>query len=283
MKDSKEYTKKIQKLHRTLKRKYPKVEPVFFEEPADAIVYGIVSEHLKEKATQTAMKRFAEYFVDLNDLRVARTEEIVEVLGEDSQASRTAALTLCQVLGGIFNKHHRMSLESLKKAGKRPARAAIEKMPGISLYVIDFCMLTAFQGHAIPLNTAMLEYLKANDLVHPEATELEIEGFLSKQISAKNGYEFFLLLRHESELLVKTRKTTRKKTKSKETATDAETIVETEIAAEAEAETETETEPKKKTTKKKSATTQKNKNKTTTKATPKTTKKVKKKTTKQKK
>jgi hypothetical protein len=45
----------------------------------------------------------------------------------------------------------------------------------------------------------MTEYLKGNELVDPEADEQEIEGFLAKQIPAKNGYEFYSLLRQESE------------------------------------------------------------------------------------
>jgi hypothetical protein len=60
-------------------------------------------------------------------------------------------------------------------------------------------MLTALQGHAIPLNSAMIDYLKTNELVHTEAGYEEIEGFLTRQIPAKNAYEFYSLLRHESE------------------------------------------------------------------------------------
>jgi len=45
----------------------------------------------------------------------------------------------------------------------------------------------------------MLEYLRKSELVHPEADEQEIEGFLAKQIAAKDGYEFYWLLRRESE------------------------------------------------------------------------------------
>jgi ribosomal protein S13 len=49
----------------------------------------------------------------------------------------------------------------------------------------------------------MIGYLKGNKLVDPEADEQEIEGFLTRQISAKNAYEFYALLRHESELAVR--------------------------------------------------------------------------------
>jgi len=219
MKNSKEYSKKIQRLHRSLSRKYPKVQKVVHDEPVDAIVYAIISAELSEKATESAIKRFADYFVDLNDLRVSQTEEIVGIWGEDTPVTRNIASTITRVLRGVFNEYHKMSLEALKKTGKRPARQILEKMDGTSRFIVDYCMLTSLQGHAIPLTKGMIEYLKSKELVYPDANAQQIGGFLAKQISAKNGYEFYALLRRESE----TRKTKKKKktktTRKKKTTT----------------------------------------------------------------
>ncbi len=199
MKNSKEYSKKIQRLHRSLSRKYPKVQKVIYDEPADAIVYAIISAELSEKATAAVIKKFADQFVDLNDLRVSRTEEIVEFLGGDNSVTRTIASTITTVLRAVFNEYHKVSLEALKKTGKRPARQILEKMEGTSRFVVDYCMLTSLQGHAIPLTKGMIEYLKSKELVYPDADEQQIGGFLAKQISANKGYDFYALLRRESE------------------------------------------------------------------------------------
>ena len=110
MKNSKEYSKKVHKLYRSLKRKYRKVQEVIYDEPADAVVYAIVSENLSETATQSAIKRFADYFVDLNDLRVSRAEEIVEVLGSDTPLTRDIASALTMVLRAVFDKYNTVSL-----------------------------------------------------------------------------------------------------------------------------------------------------------------------------
>jgi len=199
MKNSKDYSRKIQKLYSSLNRKYPKVQKVTHDEPTDAIVYGIICSKLDEKTTGSAIKRFSDYFIDLNDLRVSRIEEIVEMLGTDTPVTREVALTITTVLRAIFNEYHNVSLEGLKKTGKRPARHALEKLEGTSRFVVDYCMLTSLQGHAIPLTEGMIAYLKSKELVYPDASEQEIEGFLAKQISAKKGYEFYALLRRESE------------------------------------------------------------------------------------
>jgi len=199
MKNSKNYSRKIQKLQSSLNRKYPKVQKVTHDEPTDAIVYGIICSRLDEKTTKSAIKKFSDYFIDLNDLRVSRIEEIVEMIGADTPVTRDVALTITTVLRAIFNEYHKVSLEGLKKTGKRPARQALEKMEGTSRFVVDYCMLTSLQGHAIPLTEEMIAYLKSKELVYPDADEQEIGGFLAKQITAKKGYEFYALLRRESE------------------------------------------------------------------------------------
>ena len=209
MKNSKDYVKKIRKLHRSLNRKFPKVQKVIYDEPLDAIVYAIISAELSEKAAESAIKKVSDYFISLNELRVSRTEEIVEILGEDTPVTRTIASTITTVLMAVFNQYHKVSLQTLRKLGKRPARQILEKCEGTDRFIVDYCMLTSLQGHAIPLTKAMVEYLKSKELVYLEADAQQIAGFLAKQISAKNGYEFYALLRKESEAR-KTKKKTKK-------------------------------------------------------------------------
>jgi len=217
MKNSKEYSKRVHKLYRSLKRKYPNVQRVVYDEPVDALVYAIISERMSEPATQSVIKRFSDYFVDWNDLRISRAEEIVEVLGSDTSAAKDIALALTTALRSVFNKYNMISLKALCKMSKRPARAVLEKMDGTSRFVVDYCMLTSLQGHAIPLTKKMIEYLRSNELVHAEADEREIEGFLARQISAENAYEFYSLLRCKSEAhKVRKKKKTVHKTKAEE-------------------------------------------------------------------
>lgn len=216
MKNSSEYSKKLRRLYNSLKRKYPKIQPVTHDDLVEALIYSIVSENLTARAAQTAMKRLAENFVDFNDLRVSRSEEIIETLGEDTPETKQIASSLTRALAAVFNRYNTLSLEALEKIGKRPAKQALGQMDGTSRFVVNYCVLTALHGHAIPLTGRMLEYLRDNELVHPDADEQEIAGFLTRQIPARNGYEFYRLLRAQSELRKGRKKTTRKK-KTKKT------------------------------------------------------------------
>jgi len=219
MKNSKDYSKKILKLYRSLSRKYPKVQKISHEKVIDAMIYAVISAELSEKQTDSILRKFTDYFVDWNDLRVSRAEEIVEVLGKGTNAEMDIASRITRILNSIFNDYHKVSLESLKKIGKRPAKQALEKIDGISRYMVDYCLLTALGGHAIPLTDVMIKYLRNNELINPDADDQQIGGFLAKQISARNGYEFYALLRHESESIKIKKKTKTKTTRKKKSET----------------------------------------------------------------
>jgi len=76
-------------------------------------------------------------------------------------------------------------------------------------------MLTAIDAHAIPLTAMMVKYLRDNELVHPEADEQDIEGFLTRLIPASSGYDFYFLLRQESEESLTGKKRRKRKTTKK--------------------------------------------------------------------
>ena len=207
MKDSSQYSKKVQKLYRSLKRNLGKKANMQYDEPVEALVYAVLSENLTESQAQSSLKKIKDYFVDFNDLRVASVEEIADVLGADIPAGRNTATVLLGTMRAVFEKYNMLTLQPLKKMGKRPAKQVLEKFAGSTPFVVDYIMLTALQGHSIPLNPAITDYLKKNEFVHPEAGYEEIEGFLTRQISAKNACEFYQLLRRQSESPKSRRKT----------------------------------------------------------------------------
>jgi endonuclease III len=210
MKNSRQHAQRLRKLYRTLKRVHSKVEPVSHDDPVDALIYGVISEKRSAPAAEAALKGIRRTFINWNDLRVSRVEEIAEVLGGDGAAGRDTAALLTAALRAIFDMYHMVSLEPLKKLGKRPAKQAIEKLAGVSRFAVDYCMLTSLEAHAIPLTDRMLEYLKRHKIVDAHASEDEIEGFLARQVSAKSAYEFYALLRQECECPRITEKDVRK-------------------------------------------------------------------------
>ena len=161
MKEAKNFGDKVQQVARALKHKQQKCESPVYEEPVDAIVFAVLSEHTTSQQAQAAYKKIKEHFIDLNDLRVSRPEEIVEAAGSEAAITNQTAMNLISILKAIFEKYNMVSLADLKRQGKKQIRDAIAKYPGISEFVIDYCMLTAFGAHAIPLTDRMFEFLKS--------------------------------------------------------------------------------------------------------------------------
>ena len=199
MKDSKEYSPKLTKLFRSLKRKYGKADIPTYDDPVQSIVDALVSENMNQDAAAKAMKRMKSHFVDLNDVRVCRNEEILEVFRDTSPEAEKSASAITKTLNTIFEKYDKVSLDTLGHDGKRQAKKDLEEVEGLTSFAVSYCFLTALDGHAIPLNEKMLTYLRDNDLVHPEASEHDIAGFLERAIAATDAYTFYVALRTEAE------------------------------------------------------------------------------------
>jgi len=227
MNDSKEYSLKLAKLAKSLKRSGEKPQMPTFEDPIEAVVYGLLSETITEAAAAKIYKRIKSHFIDFNDLRVSRVEEIQDVMRDISEPSEKSARAITQVLNTIFDKTDRISLEPLCHEGKRQAHKELLEIPGVTRFAADYAFVTALGGHAVPLTGRMLDYLKQNGFVHPEATPEDINGFLERQIPASDAYEFYALLRNEVEqgtgiaaagAVEKKKKAAKKTTATKKTA-----------------------------------------------------------------
>lgn len=199
MKDSKDYSPKIAKLLRSIKRTGQTCPMPQYSDPVEAVVYGLLCEQMSEAAAGRTYKRIKSHFLDLNDLRVSRLEEILDVFKDTSPAAEKAARAINQALNAIFEKTDRITLDILGQEGKRQAHKELAELNGITPFAVNYCFLTALGGHAIPMTAAMLAYLRDHELVHPEATEAEIAGFLERQIPGKDAYAFYALLREQLE------------------------------------------------------------------------------------
>jgi len=199
MKNSKEHGTKLDKLLKALKGG-PKIKPPVFDDPVEAIVFGTICEHFCEKNAKKIFKQIKTQFVDFNDLRISRTEEIMEILEDDSPAAQQCAENITSLLSSILDKYDTLCLKQpLAELGKRQGKKELEELPGASQFAVSFCFLTAMGGHAIPLTAKTLEFLRREGIVEAEAGLPEIDGFMERHITAAHAYETYELLRQAAE------------------------------------------------------------------------------------
>jgi hypothetical protein len=201
MKDNNKYVLKLKKLFTVLKKGNEKLKKPVYDDVIEAVVFAVLCEKSPESSAKAALKKIQSHFVDFNDLRVARIEEITEVIGHDIEESERCAAKLTSLLNAVFQKYDCLSLEEPAAGGKKGLREILEKFNGATNFISSYCLLTVAGTHCVPLTEKMIQYLKTYDVVDGHLENEQIAGFVEKQITAANSYTFYAMVRHDSELV----------------------------------------------------------------------------------
>jgi endonuclease III len=194
------YSQKIKKLFNALKKGSEKPKKPDYQDAVEAIIFAALCQNSTESAARASMKKIQAHFVDYNDLRVARIEEIAEIAGGDLTDIQKTVTAVLSLLNAIFQKYDSLSPEDFNGTGKKNTREILEKFNGMTPFICDYVMLTALNAHCVPLTDKMIEYLKAYELVEPQWDNAQIISFVEKQIPASDAYTFYALIRHDGEL-----------------------------------------------------------------------------------
>lgn len=212
MKDSSKYSTKLKRLCTQIKK--DDTVPAEFEQrkPLVELLLGCLSEHTTESKAITALHKLETYFVDFNELRVARLDESIEALGKTYPHARDVATTLSKVLKSVQDKLDELDLDFLLEGGKRDAKSFLEELEGVTPYIVAWVMLRSLGAHAFPVNEQMMTMLREEEVISPNADVAEVQGFLERQISASKISETYALLRHYADNFKETKTSKSKKT-----------------------------------------------------------------------
>lgn len=183
MKNSAYYARKIRRLLSGSKKTH-------LPEQADGIpllVTAVLSENATNKQTSEAMARLVEEFVDFNELRVSPVKDVVECLGREFPGARLKAEAVTRALNVVFGRTNSLSLEYLAPKPKRELRKTLREELGLSPYAESFLTLHAFQGHAVPVDSLLLEALKLDKYIHLGSDLADLQGFLERIVLSKDG------------------------------------------------------------------------------------------------
>lgn len=163
------------------------------------LLLGCLSEHTTESKAVTALGKLESYFVDYNELRVARPDEILEALGKTYPLGKEVAATMTKVLKSVQEKLDCLDLSFLTDGGKREAKAFLEELDGITPYISAWMMLRGLGGHAVPVNEHLVVMLRDEGAIAEDADAADVQGFLERQISASKVLATYALLRHHAD------------------------------------------------------------------------------------
>ncbi|MFB3890851.1 MAG: hypothetical protein ACE15C_02380 [Phycisphaerae bacterium] len=185
MKNATSYEKKIRKLLSGM-GKGPADEPPTGVDAFTFMLQAILESDAPRKEAQRAIQAFQREFVDYNELRVAPTKDIVDVIGRDFPGVREKAEAIVKALNTIFDRSSRLSMEYMHKMPKRELRKHLLEM-GMTPYSAALVTMGVFSGHAVPVDKSLVIALKANGYVHPSSDLDDIQGFLERIVAQKDG------------------------------------------------------------------------------------------------
>lgn len=217
MKDSKQYSKKVAAFFKKYKSATT-LKPFDNEDKVDSLVYSVLYEHLNNDDVEACGDLMREHFIDWNELRVSRLEEVLDVLSPANLAievKKKVADQLIKTLNCVFTKYDRISFEDIEELGKRQANQELEELEDFTPFMINFLMLNFKASHSLPVNEMMAEYARQTGLVDSKADYKSISSFLQRQISVDEVYNFYLTLRQQTEMFEKVEDKPVKKTASK--------------------------------------------------------------------
>jgi endonuclease III len=207
MKNAGKHADKLKSVCKKLVKEH-KPQPKQPQEALKALVRGAMSYDVTDSRAEDAMKAIEKEVVDLNELRVATDLEIQELLGTRYPQIEKRVAMITQALNNIFEREHTLSLDRLKTISRRDARQFLRELPEIHPFVEAYVMMFSFDGHTMPMDERMAEFLKEEDVLDPETTLEEAQKFVEHHLKAEECYDLYSALR---QVAAEEKKTTTKK------------------------------------------------------------------------
>ncbi len=185
----------LNKIHKVLKRSH-KYTPIKGDQPMlESLLFACCLENTRHDLARAEFDKLRSAFFDWNEIRVSTVKELAEVVDKLSEPQESAA-RLKSILQSVFESDYSFDLEHLKKQNIGAAVKRLQKVPGITPFVVAYVTQTALGGHSIPLDKGTLGALYVlGAMSEAEAAQGVVPG-VERAIPKSKGQEFGALV-HE--------------------------------------------------------------------------------------
>jgi len=182
-----------------LKRLYgaPAKQPAEVE-AVEQIVLAILADNESPSKAQSVLQRLKGYYVDFNELRVARSGELAGHMGSTFAQASAKAKRILAVLKGIFDRENSFNLGFLKSKSKQDLEEYFRDIQGADNYLLSSVILYCCGRQAFPLDAKMLQACKELELVQGEVSLEDVQAYLERQLRSADSYAFCRLLKKYS-------------------------------------------------------------------------------------
>jgi endonuclease III len=181
---------RLQLLHKVAKKYYKPVNVTEGRSILENLLYACCLEDARYESADEAYHRLQGSYFDWNEVRVTTVTELSEVLHNLPDPS-AAAIRVKRNLQSIFETRYSFDVEDLAKMNQGKAIQELEKLGGISKFVLAYTIQNSLGGHAIPISQSISNLLIATGIVtEAEAAKGQAPG-LERTIAKSKGHEFF--------------------------------------------------------------------------------------------
>ncbi|MCF0234902.1 MAG: hypothetical protein HUK22_08000, partial [Thermoguttaceae bacterium] len=192
--------KYLKKIYKKFKKRFPD-EPTLLSRDRrilEHLVFAIFYENASFSRADSAFKAIEEYFIDWNEIRVAKAWEIADVILEvvpDFPEARTASERLRRLLQRIFEEIHKFDLEDLRTKGIDEFAFFLDKVNFATPFMRAYVARFVYGAPVFPLDELSATVMRPLDLIESDGKR-EIIPELFDSFDAEELTSFFFAL-HE--------------------------------------------------------------------------------------
>ena len=167
--------------------------------PIDEFVYSFLLWNTTSTKANVALRKVTSAFMNYNELRVTQSEDISDLLGVQYPELEERVQRLLAALGDVYNREHRVELDSLTDLTKRESRQYFDSITGITPFVAARMTLLVAGGHAVPVDDRMLAGMVEGGLFPDGGTCAEASASLERTVRASEGPHVYRALQSWSD------------------------------------------------------------------------------------
>ncbi len=167
-------------------------------EVVEQIILAILSDNESLSKAQSVLQKLKSFYVDFNELRVARPMELAAEMGTSLAGASAKAKRTLAVLKGIFDRENSFDFDFLKSKSKQDLEDYFRDIPGSDNYLMSSVILHCCGRQAFPLDKKMLEACKELELARGPVSLENMQAYLERQLRSADSYVFCRLLKQYS-------------------------------------------------------------------------------------
>jgi endonuclease III len=180
---------RIQLLHKVVSKHFTPVLAPEDRSVLEHLLYACCVEDAAYEAADEAFHRLQESFFDWNEVRVTTVSELSETL-HNLPDPDAAAVRIKKNLQSLFETRYSFDLDDMIKMNQGKAIQELEKLAGVSRFVLGYVTQNALGGHAIPVSDGIMKILLATEIVsEAEAAKNQVPG-LERTVPKTKGPQF---------------------------------------------------------------------------------------------